>query len=528
LTIFDGYTTKTQTRLVLVVAGNVAPAFVKGLASDYEPVVGVEYLYSIKLIDQDNDPLNVTWDFGDGTPLVYNETGPAKTEVIVNQTHVWNPLEPGAEFYDVLYYLNLTISDGQGSMIDSSSEVRFEIGMNLGPEGEFYTSARWVDPTVEVRFYASASDREGEAITWTFVFEREGEEYLTEVHRTKTTEPYELVWMNISHVFSIEGNYSLTLHITDAVLPELQVGRHNLSLGPINITSEVNVKPYLMNAILVTLSAPKINSTNPTVTATLYTEVADWDGDVLVATWDFGDGSVPSENFTSGGKNIYGISQEHEFSTAGYFNITVSVTDGWYNHTVTRWRVLTIPSDNLAPTIVGIDVIHTNGSYSPPGSTVGFLIKFFDRERDPIEITWDFGDNSTVIRLNLTDYDETGIVTCEVNHTYELRGEYSAMVTFTDHMFDTKYHNGSVNITVHIRLFGIAELEEWNIWDYVGLGILLAIVGSVVAWVVFADARRRKIDQWGMTWDEYRVRKKEIKLRDLGGDGKHGPGGEGT
>ncbi|MDH3365016.1 MAG: PKD domain-containing protein [Thermoplasmata archaeon] len=527
LTIFDGFTTKTQTRLVYVVPENVAPKFVLSLGSHYEPTV-MECVYSIKLIDQDGDPLNVTWDFGDGTPLVYNETGPAGTEVTVNQTHVWDPIEPGAEFYEVLYYLNVTVNDGQGNVIESTSEVLFKIGLNLGPEGMFSASAKWVDPTVEVWFYANASDREGEAITWTFVFEREAEEYHTEVHRTNVTEPNAVVWMNVSHVFSMEGNYSVTLYITDAALPELQVDRHNQTLGPINITSEINVVPYVMNAILVTFSAPEINSTNPTVTATLYTEVADWDGDVLTATWDFGDGSDSSENTTSGGKKIHGISQEHEFSAAGYFNVTLKVTDGWYNHTVTRWEVITIRSDNKAPTIVGIDVLHTNGSYSLPGSIVGFIIKFFDEENDPIEITWDFGDNSTVLRLNLTDYDEKGVVICEVNHTYELRGEYKALVTFTDRMFDTKYHNGSVNITVRIRYYGIAEIEEWNIWDYVGLGILFALIGSVVAWVMFADARRKKIDQWGLTWDEYRIRKKEVKLGDLRSDGKFGPGGGGT
>ena len=516
LTIFDGYTTRTQTRIVYVV-GNAEPEFVLSLADLYEPIIGVEYTYSITLKDKDNDPLNVTWDFGDGTPLVYNETAPAEAGIVVKQTHVWDPyLEPGAGDYTILCYLNVSVNDGQGNTVNSSSEVLFEIGYNLGPKGTFSASAKWVDPTVIVWFRANASDREGDPLTWTYVFEREGEEYYTEVHKTESTGAWEVVWMNISHVFSLEGNYSVTLHITDALLPELQVGFHNLTLGPINITSEVNVLPYVMTSIEVTLSAPKLNSTNPNITATLYCEVADWDGDVLTATWDFGDGSDNAANVTDGGKSIYGITQEHEYITAGYFNVTLTVTDGWFNHTVVRWKVITIGSDNRAPTIVSLSVLHTNGSYSLPGSEVGFMIVFHDAEMDPIEIVWDFGDNSTLVRLNLTEVDEDGNVTCEVYHAYAMRGEYKARATYTDHMFDTEYHNDSVNITVRIRSYEIIEAEPWDEWDYVGLGILGAIVIALVSWIALANVRRKKIDQIGMTWDEYRVRRKEISLSDLG------------
>ena len=527
LTVFDGYTTKTETRIVYIV-GNVAPAFVRSLGELYEPVIGVEYTYSIKLIDQDGDTLNVTWDFGDGSPLAYNETGPAGTEVVVNQTHVWNPeLEPGAEFYEIVYYLNVTVNDGQGNFANSTSEILFEIGLNFGPEGSLWASATRVDPSVEVWFYANATDREGEPITWTYVFEREGEEYYTEVHTTNATEPYEVVWMNITHVFDPEGNYSVTLHISDALLPELQVGRHNLSLGPISVVSEINVLPYVMSTITVTPSPLKINETVPTVVATLYTEVADWDGDPLTATWDFGDGSEQATNVTAGGKQIHGIVQEHEFDAAGYYNVTLTVTDGWFNHTVVRWKVVTVTSDNRAPTIVDVDVVHTNGSYSIPGSVVGFVLKFFDYERDPIEVTWDFGDNTTWVTLNLTDFDELGVVVCEVNHTYMVRGEYKARVTYTDHMFDTDYHNDSVNITVRIRFYEATVVEPWDVWDYVGLGLLFGFFAAIAGWVVYGNIRRKRIDRWGMTWDEYMMRKKEVKLSDLGRKDKVGPGGEG-
>jgi hypothetical protein len=527
LTIFDGYTTKTETRIVYVV-GNVAPEITKTLGSLYEPTVGVEYTYSIKVLDKDDDSLNVTWDFGDGTPLVYNETGPAGGEVVVNQTHVWNPdFEPGAEFYQVVYYLNVSVTDGQGNSANCSSEILFEVGFNLGPEGTFRASATRVDPSVVVWFYGNATDREGEPLTWTFVFEWEGEEYHTEVRRTNATEPYETVWMNVSHMFSLEGNYSVSLYITDALMPELQVGFHNLSLGPIAVTSEINVRPYVMSTIAVSPSPLKINETNPVVFATLYSEIADWDGDSLTATWDFGDGSEPAVNVTAGGKKIYGISQQHVYDSAGFFNLTLVVTDGWFNHTVTVWRAITVFSDNRAPTIVSVNVLHTNGSYSLPGSLVGFVVKLFDYERNPIEVTWDFGDNTTILKVNLTEFDEMGVALCEVNHTYVLRGEYKARMTFTDHMFDTAYHNSSVNITVRIRYYELVAAEIWDVWDYVGLGLVGGLVALIVAWIAYGNVRRKRLDRWGMTWDEYMMRKKEVKLSSLGKE-KNGKGGEGS
>ena len=527
LTIFDGYTTKTETRIVYIV-GNVAPAFVKTLSALYDkPDIGVEYNYSVKLIDADGDSLNVTWDFGDGTPLVYNETGPAGTEVFVNQTHVWNPyFEPGAEFYEIVYYLNLTVTDGQGNYVNSTSEVLFEVDLNFGPEGTFWASAKKVDPTVVVWFYANATDKEGESITWTFVFEKEGEDYYTEVHRTNASEPSEIVWMNISHVFAVEGNYSVTLYLTDALLPELQVGRHNNSLGTINVTSELNVVPYVMSTMTVTPSPLKINESNPIALARIYTEVADWDGDVLTATWDFGDGSEQAVNVTNGGKQIFGISQLHEYASSGYFNVTISVTDGWFNHTVIQWKIITVTSDNRAPVLVDIDVLHTNGSYSTPGSAVGFVIKLMDYERDSIEITWSFGDNTEPVTLNLTDFDYEGVVTCEVNHTFATVGEYRIRIVFTDHMFDTSYHNTSLNVTVRIRQYDAAIVEPWDVWDYVGLGLLFGMFGSIAFWAVYANVRRKKLDRWGLTWDEYMIRKNEIKLSELGDrDDKGGPGG---
>ena len=528
LTVYDGYTTRTEKRLVYVV-GNTAPVFVKSLAFSYEPTIGVEYEYSVKLLDMDDDPLNVTWDFGDGTPVVYDETGPAGTEVIVNQTHIWDPyIEPGTGDYTFEFLFNVTVDDGQGHVIGSTSEIEIDIDANLGPSGTFAASATRVDPSVEVWFYGSASDREGEAIIWTFVFEKEGQEYDTDVRMTDVTAPNEVVWTNISRVFSTEGNYSVTLHLTDAQLPELQVDRHNLTVGTVNITSKVNKLPYVMTTILVSPTPLRINSTNPTVVARLYSEVADADGDVLTATWDFDDGTESAFNVTPGGKQVYGISQDHEFSVAGYYNITLTVTDGWFNHTVVRRTVVTIGSENEAPTIVELHMMHTNGSYSLPGSVVGFFIRLHDEERDPIEIMWDFGDNSTVLRLNLTDFDDMGNVSCEVNHTYELRGEYRARITFTDNMFDSEFHNDSVNLTVRIRFYEIAEIQVWDIWDYVGLGVLSSMIGSVLAWVVFVKRKHRKIDQKGMTWDEFRIRKKEIRLGDLEGEGPLDPGGGGA
>ncbi len=528
LMIFDGFTTKIETRAVYVV-GTVAPEFVRTLGSIYENLtVGVEHVFSIKLIDRDDDSLNVTWNFGDGSPLVYNETAPAGTEVYVNQTHAWSPdFEPGVGSYDIIYYLNVTVRDAQGNTEATTSEILFEVGDNFGPEGSFTASANWVDPTTQVWFYANASDREGEAIIWTFIFEKEGEEYDTDVRMTNVTAPNEIVWMNISRVFSTEGNYSVTLYITDAQLPELQVDFHNQTVGTIDITSRTNKLPYVMSSILVK-SSSNITATNPTATATLYTEIADWDGDVLTATWNFGDGSELATNVTSGGKQVFGIYQIHEFHTAGYFNVTLEVTDGWRNHTVTRWKMVTIYSDNAAPVIIELNIVHTNGSHSLPGSAVGFIIKLFDSERDPLEITWDFGDNSAILRINVTDYDETDNATCEVSHTYVSAGEYRAHITFTDHMFDTKPHNGSVNLTVRIRFYEIIQAEEWDVWDTVGLGMLFSLFGAIVAWAVFVNLRRRKIDERGMTWDEYTIRKKEVSLRDLKDGNRDDPGGDGT
>jgi len=525
LSVFDGYMTKNVTRYVYVV-GNTAPVFTIGLASSYDVDRDVESSFSIKVSDPDNDPVSVTWDFGDGSDVALNETGPALVGVYVNQTHTWSPeLEPSLGEYTINFSLVVTLDDGQGNSKASTSRIVIYIPYNFSPTGNVTVTATYVDPESIVWFYAYGSDGEGESLTWTFVFKREGVVYHAEAYQTDATEPNELVWVNISHVFSIEGNYTVTVYLSDAVLPELQTGAHNQTLRTVYVTSKTNRLPYV-KTISITPTAPNITVDNPVALVEFYTEVADADGDVLTLTWDFGDDSPAVVNYTAGGKQVHGMTESHAYTEAGCYNVTLSVTDGWLNHSVYRWKVITIGSDNRAPSITEFVVIHNNGTYSLLGSPVHFRMVLYDLERDTIEVVWDFGDNSTILRVNLTDFDESGNVTCVVNHTYSERGEYTLTLTFTDHKFGSAYHNGSWFAIVRVRAPATVDENPWDLNDSVGLGIVVALVSSLVVWAAVVSRKRKKLDEMGMTWEEYQIRKHSGAEGGLDGEELHEPGGD--
>jgi len=523
LTVFDGYASKVEKRIVYVFS-NTAPIFTRGPSSGYDADPGVEKRFSFKLKDYDNDPLTVVWDFGDGSPEAVNETAPAGTEVYVNQSHTWNPvIEPGSGDYWIVLYMNLTVDDGQGNYLNTSSEIRMYVPYNLAPEGNFTASATKVDPTDVVWFYANASDGEGEALTWTFEFMNETEVYYVEVHHTDAVEPFETVYVNITHVFSVEGEYMVTAYVSDAALPENQVDLHNQTLPTIQINSKVNHLPYVMATIIVSPTTLKINATVPNATATFSVDVADQDGDVLTAKWAFGDGSEPALNVTPGGKQIHTIMQSHTYFDAGYFNVTLEVTDGRFNHTVYRWKIITITSDNKAPTVVDFQIIHSNSSYTLPGYEVRFRMVLHDAERDPIEVVWNFGDGSPRVYVNLTEFDEYGNVTCEVPHVYETNGDFRVYANFTDHQFDTSYHLASWPALMKVRSPTATVVEPWDIWDYVGLGIVFGMVLGFVGWGLEVNRKRRMLDRKGMTWEEYKIIKDEVKVDVLNEKGG-GPG----
>jgi hypothetical protein len=468
------------------------------------PAVADELLLETVVYDADDDSVDVSWDFGDGTAVVVNSTGPAGSGAPVSQTHAWTvEYEPGHGDYHVYYFLNVTALDSEGNSLTMTSLVDIYVNYNKEPTVSFFTDSFTADPEDDVPLYASATDLEGDPITWTFVFNNSYEEYLTVVYHTDASTPNTTVWMNISHVFGAAGNYTVDLYVSDALIP-WQISYHNLS-SSVSLSVVINSIPYVTRTIQQTPSNAYFNETTGVCTVVLSIQATDPDGDVITVVWDFGDGSDPGSNVSDSGTQVYTFDQVHTFTEAGLYNVTVLVSDGRAGHDVSRYSLVTIMSNNSAPLIIGLNRTLSNGSSGTPGSISSFTITIRDFEKDPIDVLLDFGDGTPTHRLTVTEFDEEFLATCTMEHVYEDVGEFTVTIWYTDHKFDTSYHNATVFCAVTIENVVIPVVRSWNWWDYTSLGLIFAAIGVIVVRWVWLGHKRKLLDQRGLTLEEYKI-----------------------
>ncbi|UCE90802.1 MAG: hypothetical protein JSV90_05040 [Methanobacteriota archaeon] len=525
--IDDGEAVRYITKRITI-RNNSAPYFAPDLGSALSAELDNETFtaslnMSVVCWDKDDDNLTLIWDFGDGTEPVVQWTGPAVAGVECVQNHTWSP-DPemwyGIGDTDIIYYVNLSLTDHLGHWKNESTPVLIGLDHNFSPKGNISVLASVVDPTDVVTIYGNASDREGEPLTWTFVFSNETEVIRVDVFHTGLTDPGERVFQNTSCVFSVTGNYTVALHLSDLALPEMQndpdFSAHNVSVGQIYVSSVNNSLPYLSRISVKDCYTGKedvvLNATTGIALVRFSVQAADLDGEIVYATWDFGDGSEAAYNVSVGGTDLDRFVQIHEYPVAGQFNVSIVITDGRPGHEVMKYKLLNVTSLNLAPEVRSLRVVLSNSSYGLPGSVVRFELVLFDNERDPLEVRWDFGDGSPVEYTNATAFDEDGRVSIVVSHIYSEVGTYRAWVNFTDGLYGlTGYHEDSYCSVVLIDVPDPVIVREWDWWDYASLTLFFVIIVMLVLWAVMGSLKRRRIDMLGVTAEEYLLRKKEVE-----------------
>ena len=511
LFVYDGVTTKRSVRYVTILPGNSAPYFAPPLGASYPAEIGVPIDFSVTVYDVDNDALTLTWDFGDGTSPVIQTTGPAAAGVVCTQTHVWNPppeMTYGIGDTYINYSLVLTLEDGNGGNASTASIVSISLPHNFSPKGTLAVSGSVVDPTDVVSFNATASDAEGEPLTWTFLFSNGTEICRTAVFHTPLTAPGTTLYVNLTHVFDVAGNYTVVLYLTDIFLPENQTGAHNATVGTVYVTSIGNRVPDVLAEITVIPQDVYFDEDAGLANALFRIQTNDPDGDVLSAVWDFGDGSDQQMNVSLGGTQVYTFIQSHVFYLTGPFNVSVTVTDGRPGHEILRYRLVNVTSNNSAPEVRDFIVILSNSSYGMPGSVVQFVLVIFDLERDPVSIVWNFGDGSALSWTNVTVFDAAGNATCYANHSYTSVGQYVVWINYTDNVFGRDgYHNSTWTGFVTIDSPKLIVVRVWNWWDYTSLSLFVASCALLGIWSLFGTVKRGRLDKMGMTVEEYVIKK---------------------
>ncbi|HUU07740.1 MAG TPA: PKD domain-containing protein [Thermoplasmata archaeon] len=515
VTLYVGDGTHTyKTQKILRIIENTAPTFVMAPGASISDAVRDEpYDLFVELTDPDDDELNVTWDFGDGTPVVTNETGPAKLGVFANQTHAWSfDMDPGVGEVTVYFTLNITADDGQGHQTTRFSTITFYVPYNFYPENITIRASRVVAaPEEVVSFSASATDLEGDALTWTYVFNDTVSNYHSEIIQTERSERNAVVWANTTHVFGSEGTYYVTVYVVDAIDPELVLTR-NQSTG-LTMTIAENSVPYVSkNITLVSPTGDIILRTGEDSVEVCFSIIAvDTDCDILTVVWDFGDGSEVETNHSEGGLDNVRFYAFHDYNISGIFNVTAEVTDGRSPQEIVRYKLVTVRSENLQPTFKSLILNMSQGTYAEPNTEVSFTIILNDPEFDPLTVSWDFGDNTSLLVVTTSDFDSSGNLTITVHHTYNATGEYTILIRYSDNVVGMGTHNKTYEAFVRVRPELIQEVRIWNWWDFTSLAMVLGAIGVIAAWTVLVGRYRKTLDLHGMTLDEFRIRRKEMR-----------------
>jgi len=484
---------------------------------------GVSIRFRVIVYDMDGDTLNVTWDWGDGL----NDTDltlPANIARTVVHYHTYNPIPLPGQEGTVSYTLNVSLDDGNGNIVWDLTAVNIKLpfngrpallNMSMIPSG---TKTR-VNPGDEVTIVANGSDVEGEPLTWTFVFNNSVEDYLVVVNHTDWSAPGEVVRCNVTHVFPAVGSYVVTLNLTDTT-PPYDHYPHNVSES-LGIEVVANAKPGSGGYIMVEPGDPLVRSETGYVLVNYSVKAQDDDGEVLTATWDFGDGSPPvSESSPGGSSLLYGFIQQRNYTDAGNFTVSVTITDGVAGHEILLLTVVQVNSSNLPPSLHSLDFNVSMGSYALKNELLNFTLILSDPERNPIEVMIDFGDNSSRLYFNLTDFVDNN-VTIAFSHSYANLGDYLIQIFYSDNKVGLGEHSKVRNVTIKVDEPPVVVKTSWSWWDYTSLGLVCMMPVLVVLRFIQMARRRRSIEDMGMTYDEWKllksVRDEELPKEKEGG-----------
>jgi hypothetical protein len=500
-----------QKELTASPMGLTPPRFLSEPLDPTEGDSGVPIVFDAAVQDPDQDPLNVTWEWGDGT-ITTNTTGPAWPFIALSESHIYNlPYEQGVGGgdYNVSFTMNLTIDDGDSAPVTVPTLVRVFPPSNGYPGiVNLSVSDPEADETEVVTVIAAASDPEGEPLTWTLLFNDSIQIYRVNVTHTPASAPGEVVWNNITHVFGTAATHSISLAVSDA-LPPNQKWPHNVSQDiTVNVTS--NRMPISSTVIGVNPPSPTIESGQEYILVNYSIQAYDEDGDVISVTWDFGDGSPQATNASAGGTGKYTFVQQRNYTDTGVFDVSAVVTDGLPGHAISLSVLVYVNSTNRPPELEAFLYNVSAGAFAVPNEVLNFTLNISDPERDTIQVVIDFGDNSTLLYLNLTEFGEGNITTVHFSHSYLKVGNYTINISYTDNKQGLFQHSKYLTNMVKVKTPNVVAANPWDWWDSTSLGLLVGLILLGIARLLYVERRRMRIEAQGMTYDEWKLLSSEM------------------
>jgi PKD repeat protein len=360
------------------------------------------YFNASNSYDPDGTIVSYFWDFGDGT------TG---TGVTVEHAYA----------DDGLYIVKLTVTDDDGA---TATTTAAKAVANRPPIASFTENATIAYRGEVIRFNATESfDPDGYIASYFWTF-GDG---------TNAT------GVIVDHIYINDGNYTVTLTVTDddGALAIVTATKYILNHPPIASFTENATTVKTGELIQFDASA----SYDP-------------DGTIVSYTWNFGDGATAS-----------GITVTHAYADDGTYTVTLTVTDNdgaTASLTATK-TVLNRPPvasfTESALTVYAGEVIQFNasGSYDPDGTIVSY--------------TWNFGDGNV-----------TTTASPIINHTYTAPGTYNVTLTVTDDDGQTDDE---------IKTFTV-QAAPWPLWLII---VIILLILAAIAVAIYLWRKRRKKKQ---------------------------------
>ena len=332
----------------------------------------------------DDEPevcLTFDWDFGDGKP----------GSDLVEVDHVF-ALPDGVEA--MAFDVSLTVTDqggtGGAGAQSHTATMEYWVG-NAPPTATLSASKTFGAVPLEVAFRVTASDEDGDALTYTWDF---GDGKVV----ANATLP------EIEHTYNSGGVFNATVTVSDPYSSKKSnvvsiTARAGAGEGP---TARISIDPESGEGEVpfeVTFDASASTNSEGGQTGLKY-------------AWNFGDGS-----------NDSGVEVTHTFSKAGTYTVRLTVTDadGETDSATVTIRATSPgpgPGGNQAPTAV------FNMSADEGAALVGEAVRFdagdsTDPDGDDLTYEWDFGDEGS----------DTGP---QVTHAYSKAGTYTVGLTVSD------------------------------------------------------------------------------------------------
>ncbi len=491
---------------IAVAAANAAPS-VEGLEGSYRFSVSApdwtvpEFTANVTVEDPDDDPVNVTWDWGDGTVTV-NRTPPARSGVVVLVAHRYI-LALNATPWLYNFTLNLSVDDGvAGHNTTVPISVEYYVGLDQPPSPTIVkpTGVERLVTGRNVAFVGLLSDYEGDPMFYYWDF--------GDGRNTSLVGPVQAGSVSVNHTYAAEGNYSVLLWASDGLDKRLCFGTDCTRTHWVNSTKKLHVDANSPPVASLTVSSRPSSYGHP---AGFAIAIYDVDGDPMTVTWDFGDEALVGADALSVNKTPEGViqndlTQNHTYTQWGdpaqnfTFNVTVWADDG-QGHNVSRSTEIFIGSDNMPPLITpGLFLSNETAWTNAP---FRLEVNITDPDGDPVDLAVDFGDGSPVAQFLA---QRNGTVA--LNHSYADADTYTVNITATDHklyvFIDNRTglpnwtaipHDVDVSLSILVEVPPVVKAPEpWTWLDYTTLAIVLGLPSAYLVRSAYLRRQERAED----------------------------------